>query len=77
MAGISFESIKSNVRFLNPLKQFAEDTQTLEIRKDPLLGDTSVFNPELKDKAQIFFGKCDQELIRHLVEDTAKRNNFV
>ena len=72
MAGISFKSIKSNVRFLNPLKEFAEDTQTLEIRKDPLLGDTSVFNPELKDKAQIFFGKCDQELIKHLVEDTAK-----
>ena len=44
----------------------------LQIHKDPLLGDTSVFNPELKDKAQIFFGKCDQDLINRLVEDTAK-----
>ena len=72
MGRISFESIASDVRFLNPMKEFAEDVQTLQIRKDPLLGDTSVFNPELKDKAQIFFGKCDQELIKSLVEETAK-----
>ena len=72
MGKIKFESIESDVRFLNPMKEFAPDVQALQIRKDPLLGDTSVFNPELKDKAQIFFGKCDQELIKHLVEDTAK-----
>jgi galactose-1-phosphate uridylyltransferase len=54
------------------MKEFAEDVQTLQIRKDPLLGDTSVFNPELKDKAQIFFGNCDQDLIKRLVEDTAQ-----
>ena len=72
MGKIVFESIESDVRFLNPLKEFAEDVQTLQIRKDPLLGDTSVFNPELKDKAQIFFGSCDQELIDNLVKDTAK-----
>jgi galactose-1-phosphate uridylyltransferase len=60
------------VRFLNPMKEFAEDVQTLQIRRDPLLGDTSVFNPELKDKAQIFFGKCDQKLIDTLIEETAK-----
>ncbi|MDX1776926.1 MAG: hypothetical protein R3297_10115 [Desulfobulbales bacterium] len=75
MGRISFDSIDSDVRFLNPLKDFAEDVQTLQIRKDPLLGDTSVFNPELKDKAQIFFGSCDQELIERLVEETA-RNCF-
>jgi len=72
MGRITFESIASDVRFLNPMKEFAEDVQTLQIRRDPLLGDTSVFNPELKDKAQIFFGKCDQELIDRLVADTAK-----
>ncbi len=72
MGKIKFESIESDVRFLNPMKEFAPDVQTLQIRKDPLLGDTSVFNPELKDKAQIFFGKCDQELISRLVEETAK-----
>jgi len=72
MGRVSFDSIESDVRFLNPLKEFAEDVQTLQVRKDPLLGDTSVFNPELKDKAQIFFGNCDQELIERLVKDTAK-----
>ncbi len=72
MGRISFDSIASDVRFLNPMKDFAEDVQTLQIRKDPLLGDTSVFNPGLKDKAQIFFGSCDRELIERLVEDTAK-----
>lgn len=72
MGRISFETIVSDVRFLNPLKDFAEDVQTLQIRKDPLLGDTSVFNPELKDKARIFFGESDQALIERLVEDTAK-----
>jgi UDPglucose--hexose-1-phosphate uridylyltransferase len=72
MGKIRFESISSDVRFLNPMKEFAPDVQTLQIRRDPLLGDTSVFNPELKDKAHIFFGKCDQELIKKLVEDTAK-----
>ena len=72
MGRISFDSITSDVRFLNPMKEFAEDVQTLQIRRDPLLGDTSVFNPELKDKAQIFFGKCDRDLIGRLVEETAK-----
>ena len=72
MGRIVFESIESDVCFLNPMKEFAEDVQTLQIRKDPLLGDTSVFNPELKDKAQIFFGKCDQELIDKLVEESSK-----
>jgi UDPglucose--hexose-1-phosphate uridylyltransferase len=72
MGRIVFETIESDVRFLNPMKEFAEDVQTLQIRKDPLLGDTSVFNPELKDKAEIFFGKCDQDLIDNLVEETAK-----
>ena len=72
MAHVSFESTESVVRFMNPLKEFAEDAQTIQVRKDPLLGDTSVFNPELKDKAQIFFGSCDQELIDKLVEETAK-----
>jgi galactose-1-phosphate uridylyltransferase len=76
MGRITFESLESDVRFLNPMKEFAEDVQILQIRKDPLLGDTSVFNPELKDKAQIFFGSCDEDLIKNLVEETAKNCFF-
>jgi hypothetical protein len=49
---ITFESIESEVRFHNPLKHFAEDDHRLEIRKDPLLGDVSVYNSYLKDKAR-------------------------
>jgi UDPglucose--hexose-1-phosphate uridylyltransferase len=76
MGKIVFDSIESDVCFLNPMKEFAEDVQTLQVRKDPLLGDTSVLNPEFKDKAQIYFGSCDQELIDTLVEDTAKNCFF-
>jgi hypothetical protein len=76
MGKIVFDSFGFDVRFLKPMKEFAEDVQTLQIRKDPLLEDTGVFNPELKDKAQIFFGSRDQELIDNLVEDTAKNCFF-
>lgn len=69
---IRFERIRSEVRFNNPLKDFAEDSHTLEIRKEPLLGDVSVYNPYLKDKAKAFFGDCDQDLIRRLVEESEK-----
>ena len=58
------------------MKGFAEDVQTLQVRKDPLLGDTSVLNPKFKNKAQIYFGSCDQELIDTLVEDSAKNCFF-
>jgi UDPglucose--hexose-1-phosphate uridylyltransferase len=72
MSKITFERIESEVRFHNPLRDFAEDLHKLEIRKDPLLGDVSVYNPYLKDKAKAFFGECDAELIRRLVEESAK-----
>ena len=76
MGKIEFKSTVSDVRFLNPMKGFAEDVQTLQVRKDPLLGDTSVLNPQFKDKAQIYFGSSDQELIDTLVEDSAKNCFF-
>ena len=76
MGKIEFKSTESNVRFLNPMKGFAEDVQTLQVRNDPLLGDTSVLNPKFKNKAQIYFGSCDQELIDTLVEDSAKNCFF-
>jgi len=76
MGRIVFESTESDVRFLNPMKGFAEDVQILQVRKDPLLGDTSVLNPKFKNKAQIYFGSCDQELIDTLVEDSAKNCFF-
>ncbi|MDA8171787.1 MAG: hypothetical protein M0Z48_08185 [Nitrospiraceae bacterium] len=37
-----------------------------------MLGDTSVYNPFLKDKARVFFAENDASLVRNLAEDTAK-----
>jgi len=72
MAAIQFERRGSAFRILNPFNNFAEEEHRIEVRKDPLLGDTSVYNPYLKDKAKAFFGQNDQELIARLVEETAK-----
>ena len=72
MAAIQFERHGSTFRILNPFNNFAEEEHRVEVRKDPLLGDTSVYNPYLKDKAKAFFGQNDAELIARLVEDTAK-----
>lgn len=72
MSKIKFQRIPSEARFHNPLRDFAEERHELEIRKDPLLGDTSVYNPYLKDKAKAFFGDSDPELIRRLVKESEK-----
>jgi galactose-1-phosphate uridylyltransferase len=72
MADIEFERYGSTFRIQNPFNGFAEEEHTVEVRKDPLLGDTSVYNPYLKDKAKAFFGQNDAELVRTLAEETAK-----
>jgi galactose-1-phosphate uridylyltransferase len=72
MAGIKFESSESKVTLLNPLNGFAEETLTVEVREDPLLGDKSVYNPRLKDKVKFFFADCDAALIDKMVQDSAK-----
>lgn len=72
LSGIRFDSNKSNAVFLNPFNGFSEETQTVEVRRDPLLGDKSVYNPALKDKVKFFFGDCDKDLINKLVEESAR-----
>lgn len=72
MSSIKFESYRSEETILNPLKGFAEETHIVEVRKDPLLGDKSVYNRTLQDKAKFFFGECDTLLIERLVQDSAK-----
>jgi UDPglucose--hexose-1-phosphate uridylyltransferase len=72
MAGIRFESSESKVTFLNPLNGFAEETHTVEVRKDPLLGGKSIYNPAVRNKVKFFFGDCDVGLIDKMVEDSAK-----
>jgi UDPglucose--hexose-1-phosphate uridylyltransferase len=71
MGKISFEKKSSTFTILNPFNNFASEEHRVEVRKDPLLGDTSIHNPYLKDKAKAFFGQNDPELIRRLAEESA------
>ncbi|MDH4232765.1 MAG: hypothetical protein OEW04_12145 [Nitrospirota bacterium] len=71
MSGISFERLSSDFMICNPYKDFSEELHRVEIRRDPLLGDSSIYNPFLKDKARFFFGDNDPELIRKLVEESS------
>jgi len=76
MPSIAFEKTVSTFTILNPFNNFAPETHRVEVRKDPLLGDTSVYNPFLKDKARAFFGENDPALVANLVADTAKNCIF-
>lgn len=71
MGKIAFEKFVSTFTILNPFNGFAPEEHSVEVRKDPLLGDTSVYNPYLRDKANAFFGKNDNDLIKKLAEETA------
>jgi UDPglucose--hexose-1-phosphate uridylyltransferase len=71
MPDIKFERFESTFSILNPFNNFAEEEHRVEVRKDPLLHDTSVYNPFLIDKAKSFFGQNDRELIARLAEDPA------
>lgn len=71
MGKIVFEKFESSFTILNPFNNFAPEQHTVEVRKDPLTGDTSVYNPYLRDKAKAFFGQNDPALLNKLVEETA------
>jgi galactose-1-phosphate uridylyltransferase len=71
MSRIVFENMSSFLKIKNPYKDFSEEQHQVDIRRDPLLGDTSVYNPFLKDKAKFFFGDNDPSLIKKLVEESA------
>jgi len=73
---IRFESQESDVKLLNPFKDFGEDVQKVEVRSDPLLGDISVYNPFLKDKVKFFFHDNDAALIEEMVRESAKNCFF-
>lgn len=70
VAGIQFESVASSVAIRNPLDGFARQEQRIEVRRDPILGDTSVVNPFQRNKAS-FSGEHDRAFIAQLVESSA------
>jgi len=76
MRDIAFDKIKSTFTILNPFNNFASEEQRVEVRRDPLLGDTSVYNPFMKDKARAFFGPNDPELIQTLARESARNCIF-
>lgn len=75
MGTITFERTASTVRIHNPLNGFALEEHRVEVRRDPLTGDTSVLNPYLVAKAG-FFGETDSALVARLAEETARNCIF-
>src|SRR5208283_494314 len=69
---IIFESQESMVTILNPFKDFKEDLHRVEVRRDPLLGDTSMYNRYMKEQVKFFFKDNDPALIKELVGKTAE-----
>jgi len=57
----------------NPMMNNDLDTQELEIRKDPLTGAQSVFNPRLEDKVAMFYGNSDTALIEKMAKESESR----
>jgi UDPglucose--hexose-1-phosphate uridylyltransferase len=76
MSKIRFETSDTDLTLLNPLRGFSEEVHIVKIRKDPLLGDISVYNPRLMDKVKFFFGDCDSGLVEKLIEDSARNCIF-
>lgn len=68
---IEFESREDRFALLNPLKGFESDTQTIQLRKDPLLGHTSVYNPLMEEGVKMFVGTADREMVDRVREESA------
>jgi galactose-1-phosphate uridylyltransferase len=71
MGAIVFESTTSSSLLCNPLNGFALEEHTVEVRRDPILGDTSVLNRYQANKTG-FYGENDREFIARLVEKSAE-----
>ncbi len=67
---IRFEKHIQRSIFNNPIVNNKPDTQEVEIRRDPLTGFQSVFNPRLKDKVKVIFGPTDIALIDRLARES-------
>lgn len=72
-ADITFFKHTQTSTFHNPMMNNDLDTQALEIRKDPLTGAQSVFNPRLEDKVAMFYGNSDTALMEKMAEESRPR----
>lgn len=73
---IKFEKHIQDSTIHNPMMDNQLDTQSLEIRKDPLTGAQSVINPRLEDKVSMFYEESDMALIEKLAE-ASRANCFL
>ncbi len=76
MPRIEFNATKSSLSILNPFKDFQEELHDLEVRKDPLLGHTSIYNPSLKEKVRFFFHDNNDALINDAVRSSEETCPF-
>eukprot|EP00906_Rhabdomonas_costata_P003619 RCo005496 len=70
MAEIAFAQVEETFDLLNPMAGFSKETQSVVVRTDPLLGHTSVYNPQLKEKMRMFVGAANKELLEGLVKES-------
>ena len=70
-ARIQFESFQDSLEILNPFKGFEKEAQIVQLRRDPLLGHVSIYNPAMQGKAKVFFGDIDWELVQRLAAESA------
>lgn len=70
---IRFEKHVQKSTFHNPMRGNELDIQEITIRRDPLTGAQSAFNPSLEDKVAVFFGPSDQALIERLAQESQGR----
>ena len=71
MNAITFESAASTLSLRNPFNGFNVEEHRVEVRRDPILGDTSVLNRYQRNKTG-FSGENDREFIARLVEKSAE-----
>jgi UDPglucose--hexose-1-phosphate uridylyltransferase len=70
---IRFSKHFQKCSFHNPMLGGKLDIQELEIRRDPLSGRQSVFNPDLRNKVVILFPPSDPVLIERLARESEPR----
>lgn len=67
---IEFKKMEYKPLILNPMNAFQEETQSLEVRFDPLTGARRLFNVDLMKKTKEQNQPTDENLIKMIVEKT-------
>ena len=68
MSSIEFERSEEQFQFMNPLNGFEPETQTVEVRRDPLLRHCAIHNPQIKHNERLFVGEVDRDLVDRMIQ---------